>query len=290
MSTQQSKSREEQMKEREEQLRKQVERIKEQMKKISHKIMVMSGKGGVGKTTVAVNLAYTMAMEGKRVGLLDIDLHGPNVAKMLGIEGEMLTNREGEIEPFEALYGLKVISLALILENTDEPVIWRGPLKTVAIRQFLGDVRWGNLDYLIIDSPPGTGDEPLSICQLIPEIDGTVIVTTPQDVAILDSTKAVMFARKLNTPIIGIIENMSGFVCPYCHRTINIFKKGGAEKAAQRMKVPFLGSISFDPKMVELGDAGIPLASLSETEESTVRKEFKSIVEKIERHKNENLS
>ncbi len=265
-------------------------RIKEQMSLIAHKIMVMSGKGGVGKTTVAVNLAYTLFLSGKKVGLLDIDLHGPNVAKMLGIEGETLRNNEGKIEPFEVLDGLKVVSLALILEKSDEPVIWRGPLKTAAIRQFLGDVRWGDLDYLIIDSPPGTGDEPLSICQLIPEIDGTVIVTTPQDVAILDSTKAVMFAKKLNIPVTGIIENMSGFICPYCHRNINIFKKGGAEKAARTMNVPFLGSISFDPKMVELGDAGIPLASLSETEESAVHKEFKSIVENIERAiQNENL-
>ncbi len=265
-------------------------RIKEQMSLIAHKIMVMSGKGGVGKTTVAVNLAYTLFLSGKKVGLLDIDLHGPNVAKMLGIEGETLRNNEGKIEPFEVLDGLKVVSLALILEKSDEPVIWRGPLKTAAIRQFLGDVRWGDLDYLIIDSPPGTGDEPLSICQLIPEIDGTVIVTTPQDIAILDSTKAVMFAKKLNIPVTGIIENMSGFICPYCHRNINIFKKGGAEKVARTMNVPFLGSISFDPKMVELGDAGIPLASLSETEESAVHKEFKSIVENIERAiQNENL-
>ncbi len=258
------------------------EKISERMGRVKHKLIVMSGKGGVGKTTVAVNLAYTMAMAGKKVGLLDVDLHGPNVAKMLGIEGKALEMNNGTIIPFSAEHGLKVISMALLLKNSDEPVIWRGPLKTGVIGQFLGDVEWGDLDYLIIDSPPGTGDEPLSACQLITNIDGAIIVTTPQDVAILDSRKAVMFARKLDMPVIGIIENMSGFVCPHCHKNINIFKKGGAEKTAESMNIPFLGSISFNPQIVELGDEGIPFISSSKNN-FVSKEEFGKIIEKIEK-------
>ncbi|MBN1444523.1 MAG: Mrp/NBP35 family ATP-binding protein [Candidatus Omnitrophica bacterium] len=259
----------------------QAERISGRMGRIKNKILVMSGKGGVGKTTVAVNLAYAMAVSGKKTGLLDVDLHGPNVAKMLGIEGKTLAQNNGAITPFAAEHGLKVISMALLLENSDEPVIWRGPLKTGVIGQFLGDVEWGDLDYLIIDSPPGTGDEPLSICQLIKDITGAIIVTTPQDVAILDSRKAVMFARRLDVPVTGIIENMSGFTCPHCHKNINIFKKGGAEKTAQSMNIPFLGCISFNPQMVEAGDAGIPFISSSKNN-FVSKEEFGKIVEKIE--------
>ncbi len=236
----------------------QQEKINERMNRIKHKIMVMSGKGGVGKTTVAVNLSYALSLMDKKVGVLDIDLHGPNVAKMLGLEGIKLSSNEEEIEPFEDSYGLKVISMAMILESSDEPVIWRGPLKTVAIRQFLGDVNWGDLDYLIIDSPPGTGDELISICQFITNLDGTVIVTTPQDVATLDSTKAIMFAKKFNIPVIGIVENMSGFICPHCKKEINLFGTGGGEKIAYNMGVPFLGKIPLEPEIVNSGDSGKP--------------------------------
>ncbi len=233
-------------------------KINGRMARIKHKILVMSGKGGVGKTTVSVNLAYALSLTGRKVGLLDIDLHGPNVAKMLGIEGDLLSSKDGEIEPLETLYGLKVISMALILERPDEPVIWRGPLKTGAIRQLLGDVHWGVLDYLIIDSPPGTGDELISICQTINSLDGAVIVTTPQDVAILDSAKSVIFAKKLNIPVMGIIENMGGFICPHCKKEIDLFGTGGGEKAAQRLKVPFLGRIPVEPEIVKGGDSGQP--------------------------------
>ncbi|HNS32820.1 MAG TPA: Mrp/NBP35 family ATP-binding protein [bacterium] len=232
--------------------------VKERMGRIKHKILVMSGKGGVGKTTVAVNLAYLLAWKGSRVGLLDVDLHGPNVAKMLGIEEKKLTVEDGVVEPFDAGYGLKVISMALILDMPDEPVIWRGPLKMSAIKQFLGDVKWGDLDYLIIDSPPGTGDEPLSVCQLITDIDGIVIVTTPQEVALLDSKRAVKFAQKLDIPVIGIIENMSGFVCPHCKKEIDIFGTGGGEQASHNLKVPFLGRIPLEPDIVKGGDNGQP--------------------------------
>jgi len=236
----------------------QQEKINNRMSKIKHKIMVMSGKGGVGKTTIAVNLSYALSLMGKKVGLLDIDLHGPNVAKMLGLEGMRISGNDREIEPFEDTYGLKVISMAMILERSDEPVIWRGPLKTAAIREFLGDVRWGELDYLIIDSPPGTGDELISICQFIPNLDGVIIVTTPQDVATLDSKKAIMFAKKLNVPVIGVIENMSGFICPHCKKEINLFGKGGGERIAYNMGVPFLGKIPLEPEITNSGDSGKP--------------------------------
>lgn len=236
----------------------QQDKINDRMSKIKHKIVVMSGKGGVGKTTVAVNLAYALSLMGKKVGLLDIDLHGPNTAKMLGLEGKTLSSNGKEIEPFIAAGGLKVISMAMVLKSSDEPVIWRGPLKTGAIRQFLSDVQWGELDYLIIDSPPGTGDELISVYQFITDMDGAIIVTTPQDVAVLDSTKAITFAKKLNIHVIGIIENMSGLICPHCEKDIDLFGTGGGEKTASDMNVPFLGKIPIEPAIVKSGDSGKP--------------------------------
>ncbi|MBL7131268.1 MAG: Mrp/NBP35 family ATP-binding protein [Candidatus Omnitrophica bacterium] len=236
----------------------QEKRLKERMLKIKYKLIVISGKGGVGKTTVAVNLAYGLANKGNRVGILDVDIHGPNIAKMLGIEGKRLMGSELGIEPIEVLPGLKAVSLALLLENKDQPVIWRGPLKMITIKQFLADVNWGELDYLIVDSPPGTGDEPLSVCQLIPDINGAIIVTTPQDVAILDSRKSVLFAKELKVPVVGIIENMSGFMCPHCKKEIDLFGVGGGEKSAQDLNVPFLGRIPVEPEIVKLGDSGQP--------------------------------
>lgn len=236
----------------------QEKRLKERMLKIKYKLIVMSGKGGVGKTTVAVNLAYGLADKGKRVGILDVDIHGPNVPKMLGIEERRFVMSESGIEPIEVNPSLKVVSLAFVLENRDQPVIWRGPLKMIAIKQFLSDVNWGDLDYLIIDSPPGTGDEPLSVCQLIPDINGAVIVTTPQDVAILDARKSVLFAKELNVSVFGIIENMSGLICPHCGKEIDLFGTGGGEKSAYELKVPFLGRIPIEPGIVKSGDLGKP--------------------------------
>ena len=236
----------------------QEKRLKERMLKIKYKLIVISGKGGVGKTTVAVNLAYGLATKGNKVGILDVDIHGPNIAKMLGIEEKRLTGSELGIEPIEVLSGLKAVSLALLLEDRDQPVIWRGPLKMITIKQFLADVNWGELDYLIVDSPPGTGDEPLSVCQLISDISGAIIVTTPQDVAVLDSRKSVLFAKELKVPVVGIIENMSGFMCPHCKKEIDLFGIGGGEKSAQDLKVPFLGRIPVEPEMVKLGDSGQP--------------------------------
>ncbi|MBE0477787.1 Mrp/NBP35 family ATP-binding protein [Candidatus Aerophobetes bacterium] len=247
------------------------ERIQENMKNIAHKLLVISGKGGVGKTTVAVNLAFSLALQDKKVALLDVDIHGPNIAKMVGAEGTKLgALPDGKIEPIFVPPGVKVVSISPLLKNADTPVIWRGPLKMKLISQFLSDVDWGSLDYLIIDSPPGTGDEPLSCAQLIPDLTGAIIVTTPQEVALLDSRKAVNFARAVNVPIIGIVENMSGFICPHCKKEIELFKKGGGEKAARELGVPFLGRLPLDPYIVISGDEGKPFV-IAQREGSAAR-------------------
>ena len=249
------------------------------MGEIAHKVMVMSGKGGVGKTTVAVNLALMLSRKGYSVGLLDADIHGPNTPKMLGIEDKKLGGTESErIVPVTA-HGVNVVSMAFLLPDKDSPIIWRGPMKMKALSQFTNDVEWGTLDYLVIDLPPGTGDEPLSIAQLL-DSDGAIIVTTPQDVALLDSRKTVNFARKLETPVAGIIENMSGFVCPHCGKEIDLFKRGGGERAAHDLTIPFLGSVPFDPEIVVSGDSGTPFV-LGE-ERSEAREAFETIVSKIE--------
>jgi Mrp family chromosome partitioning ATPase len=233
-------------------------RLKEKLSNIKNTILVISGKGGVGKTTVSVNLAYGLATEGHRVGILDVDFHGPNTAKMLGIEGQQLAATAEGIEPLAVIPNLKAISIALIIREKDKPVIWRGPLKMITIKQLLSDVNWGELDYLIVDSPPGTGDEPLSVCQLIPGLSGVIVVTTPQDVAILDSRKSVMFAKELSVPVLGIIENMSGLTCPHCGNQIDLFSKDGGKKASQELNIPFLGKIPIEPEMVKLADQGKP--------------------------------
>ncbi len=257
----------------------QEKRLKEKMSKIKYPLIVMSGKGGVGKTTVAVNLAYALSLSGNSVGILDIDLHGPNIAKMLGIEKQSIFTLKSGIEPVEVSKNLKAVSIALLGYNPDQPIIWRGPAKTAVIRQLLGDVNWGDLDYLVIDSPPGTGDEPLSVCQLINSVSGIIIVTTPQDVAILDARKSVLFAKEIKIPVVGIIENMSGFICPHCHVETDIFKKGGGEKAAQELKVPFLGRVPFQPEFVEFGDKGTPFVSFQEKSKSA--EAFMDIVDKV---------
>ncbi len=233
-------------------------RLQEQLQQIHHTIVVMSGKGGVGKSTVAVNLAVALAQKNYQVGLMDADIHGPNIPKMLGVEGVQLLDTGDGIRPVMYYSNLHVVSVAFMLESNDDAVIWRGPLKHSLIRQFVSDVRWGELDYLIVDLPPGTGDEPLSVAQTITHVDGAIIVTTPQEVALLDSRKTVTFARKLNMPVRGIIENMSGFICPHCGERTDIFKTGGGEKAAQEMGVPFLGKIPLDPLFVAGGDSGAP--------------------------------
>ncbi len=255
-------------------------RLRQNLCRIQNKLVVLSGKGGVGKTTVAVNLAYGLAQQGKKVGLLDTDIHGPNVAKMLGLEGVQLTGfDDGKIEPVLMAHGIKVISMAFLLKNSDQPVIWRGPRKMMVIKQFLSDVAWGDLDYLIIDSPPGTGDEPLSVCQLIPEINGAIIVTTPQEVAVLDSRKTILFANELKLPVVGVIENMSGFVCPHCSQEINLFGTGGGERAAEELNVPFLGRIPMEAGMVAAGDSGKPYIHLQDRSSAVTA--MNGIMEKI---------
>ena len=225
---------------------------------VKHVILVLSGKGGVGKSTVSVNLASALSAHGRNVGLLDLDFHGPNIPKMLGIEGQKPAVLEKHIEPVHVTGTLAVMSMAFLLPDTSTPVVWRGPMKMAAIQQFLEEVNWGTLDYLVVDLPPGTGDEALSIAQLAPNVKGAVIVTTPQDVAVLDAVKSVKFIQKLEVPVIGIIENMSGMICPHCGDTIDLFGRGGGKKAAEDLNVPFLGAIPLDPAMVKAGDEGRP--------------------------------
>ncbi len=226
------------------------------MRAINKKIMIMSGKGGVGKSTVAANLAARLAERGYKVGLLDADIHGPSIPKMFGIDEQNPTVDNDGIVPIKVTDNLCVMSVALLLEDKDAPVIWRGPAKMAAIKQFLEDVSWGNLDYLIVDLPPGTGDEPLSIAQLIERIEGAVVVTTPQDIALISVRKSIKFAEILNVPVIGIVENMGGIVCPHCDKKIDIFNKGGVKKASDDFGVPILGELPLDPAIAEIEDMG----------------------------------
>jgi ATP-binding protein involved in chromosome partitioning len=223
--------------------------------RIKHKVVVLSGKGGVGKSTIAVNLAVALMLEGKRVGLLDADIHGPSVPTMLGLEREQPRGGPDGLIPPE-VGGLKVMSIGFFLNNPDDAVIWRGPLKMGVLRQFLKDVAWGDLDYLIVDSPPGTGDEPLSVVQLIGKVDGAIVVTTPQKVAAADVRKSINFCRQLKVPVLGVVENMSGFACPKCGEVTQVFRTGAGQEIARDMLVPFLGAIPLDPQVAESSDSG----------------------------------
>jgi Mrp family chromosome partitioning ATPase len=253
-------------------------------KQIKHKVMVLSGKGGVGKSTVSTGLALSLAQQGLSVGILDIDITGPNIPKMMGLDGQRLHVESGRIHPAQGHLGVKVISMAFLLDSEDTPVVWRGPIKLGAIQQFIGDVEWGNLDYLIIDFPPGTSDEPLTVAQSLPDIDGMVIVTTPQEVALLDSRKSITFSESLKVPVLGVVENMSGYTISgkatpgseieiaapagktlkataddegNFSVTLDIFKKGGGRLTAEEFGVPFLGALPFDPGFVRGGDDGV---------------------------------
>ena len=268
--------------------------------------MVLSGKGGVGKSTVATGLALSLARQGKKVGILDIDITGPNIPKMLGIEETELHVEDSQIHPADGPNGLKVMSMAFLLEDPDKPVIWRGPIKLGAIQQFIGDVAWGKLDALVIDFPPGTSDEPLTVAQSLPNIDGMVIVTTPQDVALLDSRKSINFSKTVKIPVLGVVENMSGYTIrgnaePNSQVsvmgpqgvpvetntnedgewsvTLDLFKKGGGEDAAKEFEVPFLGSLPFDPGIVRGGDDGVHRI-VAEPEGPTA-KAFDTVVENL---------
>lgn len=229
-------------------------KINENMSKITNKVVIMSGKGGVGKSTLSVNLAYGLSMRGYKVGILDADLHGPNVPIMLGIEGEKLNNLS---VPYKVNENLYATSLSFFLPSAD-PIIWRGPQKMGAIMEILEGVNWGTLDFLIVDLPPGTGDETLTIAQNVGVGTKAIVVTTPQDVALLDSRRSVKFSGLVNMELLGVIENMSGFICPECGKEVNIFKKGGAEKMAKELKANFLGSIPMDKNIAEAGDSGKP--------------------------------
>lgn len=256
------------------------EKMMRRLKNIKHCLAVLSGKGGVGKSTVSVNLAAALAREGWRVGLLDADLHGPSVPTMLRLQDARANMGEGGIEPVEAAPGLKVMSVAFFLADRAQAVVWRGPMKLAAIKQMLEDVEWGELDYLIIDCPPGTGDEPLAVIQLIPCLEGGVIVTTPQEVAASDVRRSVTFCDTLHLPVIGVIENMSGFHCPDCDKIHYIFKQGGGKALAESLSLPFLGAIPIEPEIAESGDSGIPFVNRPE---SSAAAAFNEIVGRITR-------
>jgi ATP-binding protein involved in chromosome partitioning len=255
-------------------------KVENNLKKIKHKLIVLSGKGGVGKSTVSANLALALSEKGYDVGLLDGDLHGPSIPKMLGVEDSRPEPTEIGFNPISLSPHLKVMSIGFLLQDKDSPVIWRGPLKMGAIKQFIGDCDWGELDYLIIDLPPGTGDEPLSIAQIIPHSDGAIIVTTPQDVALVSVRKSINFVKNMNMPVIGIIENMSGFKCPHCGKSIEIFKTGGGLKASKDFNVPFLGKVPLDSQIVETGDSGEPFVVKNNGSEAAIS--FVEIVGNIE--------
>lgn len=246
---------------------------------VRHKIAVMSGKGGVGKSTVAVNLAAALASEGKKVGLLDADVHGPSVPMMLGLPAKPLPVFPDGIHPITTDSGVKVISIAFFLDNPSSPTVWRGPMKAGLIKQFLQDVAWGELDYLIVDCPPGTGDEPLSVIQLMDQPTGAIIVTTPQEVALAAVRKSIAFCRIMKLPILGIVQNMDGFICPHCGQASDPFRTGGGRKLAEILGIPLLGSIPLTGEMAPSGDNGTPVSLAAE---STVGNIFKDIADLLD--------
>jgi ATP-binding protein involved in chromosome partitioning len=258
----------------------QQELLRYRMKQVKHKVAVISGKGGVGKSTITVNLAAAFALHGKRVGILDADIHGPSVPRLLGLTGQQVKVGPPGAFPVTGALGMKVVSIDFFLPEERTPTIWRGPLKRTAIRQLLSDIVWGELDVLFIDLPPGTGDEPLSVAQFLPDIDGVVIVTMPSELSRAVVKKAITFAQRLGMPIIGVVENMSGYICPSCGEKIDIFQSGGGKKMAEEAGVPFLGSIPLDPKIGVASDRGSPF--VIEHADSPAAKAFVEIVKKVE--------
>jgi ATP-binding protein involved in chromosome partitioning len=264
------------------------EQIRQRIKQIKHQILVLSGKGGVGKSTVAVNLAVSLALAGRKVGLLDIDIHGPSIPKILNLEGKTIQAAGDVILPIAMAENLKVMSIGFLLRGNSDAVIWRGPMKYQMIKQFLKDVDWGSLDFLVVDSPPGTGDEPLSIVQLLENADGAIIVTTPQEVALSDVRKCITFCGQLNLPVLGVLENMSGFICPKCGERTDIFKSGGGQKMAEQMNVPFLGRIPIDPQIVLACDSGRPFVyHYNRTETAKVFKKILNPILELDRQPKE---
>ena len=252
--------------------------VKESLQKIKNKLIVLSGKGGVGKTSVSVNLAIALADKGFNVGIMDVDLHGPDVPRMLGLTGMLGLSKNQKLSPMNYSKNLKAVSIESLSASKDDAIIWRGPLKNSAIRQFIGEVEWGELDYLIIDSPPGTGDEPLTVAQTIPDAKA-IIVTTPQEVSLADVRKSISFCKVLKMEILGLIENMSGLSCPHCHEMIDLFGSGGGEKTAKAAGIQFLGKIPFDVNVVSCGDSGTSFQK--KYNDSPVAKAFAGITEII---------
>lgn len=254
-------------------------RVREQLSRIKHKIMVLSGKGGVGKSTVAVNIAVGLSLQDFMVGLLDVDLHGPSIPKMLGARDLRISRRpDGRMGAIKYSPNLKFLSIEPLLPSEDTAIIWRGPIKHTAIKQFIGDIDWGELDYLIIDAPPGTGDEPLTVAKTIPDAYA-LIVTTPQEVSLIDVRKSIRFCQKIKMRILGIVENMSGFICPHCGKPIDLFKRGGGQKLAEEYRIRFLGRIPVDPRVVDTGDTGRPIVAAYP--ESITAKAFEELVRTI---------
>ena len=233
------------------------------LSQVKHKLVVMSGKGGVGKSTVATDLALLLSQKGFKVGLLDVDLHGPSIAGILGLTGTPLTAIGDKMIPYHYNENLYVMTIQGLMQDKDAALIWRGPVKIGVIRQFLSDTQWPALDYLVIDCPPGTGDEPLTVIQTIKDVEA-VIVTTPQKIALDDVRKSISFCEMAQVKIAGLVENMSGLVCPHCHEVINIFKAGGGEALAKEKNITFLGKLPMDPAVVNSDDAGSPLEALGE--------------------------
>jgi len=258
--------------------------IKSSLGKIKHKLLVMSGKGGVGKSTVSTNLAVGLAKRGFKVGLMDVDLHGPDICRMLNLEDSLRDAKipEGGLVPLMRFGdNLKVISLEYMMEDRDDPIIWRGPLKIQAIRQFIADMDWGELDYLVIDAPPGTGDEPLTIADTIKDAQA-VVVTTPQNIALADVRKSLNFCKHVGMRVVGLVENMSGLICPHCSKTVEVFKSGGGEKTAKDFAIPFLGKVPMDPKIVVGGDSGAPF--LTSDNDSPAIDAFSKVLDNVEKN------
>ncbi len=254
------------------------EAVEQSLSKIKHKFLVMSGKGGVGKTSTSVNLAVALARMKNRVGLIDVDLHGPDVPRMLGLGGVLDLTEDRKLQPQYYSEYLGVVSVESLTPNKDDAIIWRGPIKYSAIQQFIGQVAWGDLDFLIIDAPPGTGDEPLTVAQTIKDAQA-IVVTTPQEVALADVRKSINFCRKLNMKIFGLIENMSSLICPHCNKELELFGSGGGKRTADAMGVDFLGKVPFDPQMVSCGDSG--QVYQEKYPESPVSKAFEDLAKKI---------